>query len=411
MLRSSKRISPLAKGALRKTTPPSRSSPQSLDRARYRTGDHLTMDGARNKKDHDHDTHAISPQAVCNVYKKYQRMDDAAVDQDLDIVDFERGLTEAQKEKLSRVGIVPSEVISSARAAFKPSGQESEDRTLECDSAPGTIYEHRDFPGLRIFPSLLPSECQVMMLNSILHQNLSNPLHKTNLHPDYDIPFPPPTATSPHDSFFSYPPHSKHEVYTPLEPASSLRALNTTQFLVKKLRWLTLGSQYDWATRAYAADSPTPFPRDVASFVTTLFRSAFTPESGVVLLYSPKDFMPVHRDVSEACARGLASFSLGCDGLFLVSRDRQPRGQVDVDEADLEREMEMCVLRVRSGDCVWMDGETRWCWHAMPKVLAGTCPEWLEDWPAEEGGRRDFENWRGYMKGKRLNLSCRQVWG
>ncbi|PBP15576.1 Clavaminate synthase-like protein [Diplocarpon rosae] len=365
------------------------------------------MDDSRNK-DHTHDTHAIPPQAVCNVYKKYQRMDDAAVDQDLDVVDFERGLTDAQREKLCPVDSVPSELIASARAAFTSSGQHTMDETLMSDPTPCTIYEHRDFPGLRIFPSLLPPECQSMMLNSILHRNLANPLHKTNLHPDYDIPFPPPSPTSAHDSFFSYPPHSKHEVYTPRRPSSNLKPLNTTQFLAKKLRWLTLGSQYDWTTRAYPPDSPTPFPRDIASLVATLFRAAFTPESGVVLLYSPKDFMPVHRDVSEQCDRGLASFSLGCDGLFLLSRDVTPRGEVD--ESDLERAMEMCVLRVRSGDCVWMGGETRWCWHAMPKVLASTCPEWLGEWPAEEGGRREFEKWRGYMRGKRLNLSCRQVW-
>ncbi len=122
--------------------------------------------------------------------------------------------------------------------------------------------------------------------------------------------------------------------------------------------------------------------------------------------------MPVHRDVSEECDRGLASFSLGCDGLFIISRD-VTNPEREVDEKDEDREMEMCVLRVRSGDCVWMGGETRWCWHAMPKVMAGSCPEWLREWPVEdgEGGRREFEKWRGFMKGKRLNLSCRQVWG
>ena len=79
-----------------------------------------------------------------------------------------------------------------------------------------------------------------------------------------------------------------------------------------------------------------------------------------------------------------------------------------------EREMEMLVLRVRSGDCVWMGGETRWCWHAMPKVMAGTCPSWLEDWPVEKDGsgkgRKEYQKWKGFMKGKRVNISCRQVW-
>jgi alkylated DNA repair protein alkB homolog 1 len=42
----------------------------------------------------------------------------------------------------------------------------------------------------------------------------------------------------------------------------------------------------------------------------------------------------------------------------------------------------------------------------MPKGMAGTCPEWLEEWPVREGERR-----RGFMRGKRVNISCRQVWG
>jgi DNA alkylation damage repair protein AlkB len=247
-----------------------------------------------------------------------------------------------------------------------------------------------------------------MFIDRLLHRDLSNPLHKTNIHQDYNIPFPPPQANgSDNRSFFTYPQSSKDHTFTPLNPHSNHKPLNTVQFLQKKLRWLTLGSQYDWTTRSYPANSPTPFPPDISNLVMTLFRNAFTPESGVVLLYSPKDYMPVHRDVSEECQRGLASFSLGCDGLFIIARDKFPGG----DEKNEEREQEMVVIRVRSGDVVQMDGETRWSWHAMPKVMAGTCPEWLEEWPVREGGRREFERWRGYMRGKRINISCRQVWG
>lgn len=119
--------------------------------------------------------------------------------------------------------------------------------------------------------------------------------------------------------------------------------------------------------------------------------------------------MPVHRDVSEESPLGLASFSLGCDGLFIISRDVNGGG----DESDEEREQQMVVLRVRSGDVVQMADETRWAWHAMPKIIGGTCPPWLEDWPVggpEARGPIEFERWKGYVRGKRLNISCRQVW-
>ncbi|KKY24530.1 putative oxidoreductase domain containing protein [Diplodia seriata] len=84
------------------------------------------------------------------------------------------------------------------------------------------------------------------------------------------------------------------------------------QFLASKLRWLTLGEQYDWPTRSYGV-TRTPFPGDLAALVAALFRPRhdIRPQSGVVLVYSGKDYMPVHRDVSEFCQRPLASFSLG----------------------------------------------------------------------------------------------------
>lgn len=246
-----------------------------------------------------------------------------------------------------------------------------------------------------------------MMINRLLHRELSNPLHKTNIHHDYSIPYPSAKNEGQNPaSFFTLPQSSKAHVFSPLNPLSNHKPLNMVQVLQKKLRWLTLGSQYDWTTRSYPAESPTPFPPDIANLVTTLFDDAFKPESGVVLLYSPKDYMPVHRDVSEECQRGLASFSLGCDGLFIIARDKH----TGEDDANEDREQEMVIIRVRSGDVVQMDDETRWSWHAMPKIMAGTCPEWLAQWPATNGGKKEYEKWKGFMQGKRLNISCRQVW-
>ncbi|CAG8957694.1 hypothetical protein HYFRA_00000029 [Hymenoscyphus fraxineus] len=360
-----------------------------------------------------HDTHALPPHAICDLYFHYQKMSDSDVSNDVSIVDFKRGLTDTQKEVIVPVNTISAEVIGEAQRVFRESGKDlcvSGDMGVEVEAC--TIYEHTSFPGLKLFPSLLPPECQVMMISRLLHRELSNPLHKTNIHHDYNIPYPPPskrssTANQP-SSFFTLPQSSKPNTLTPLNPHLNQKPLNTVQFLQKKLRWLTLGSQYDWTTRSYPESSPTPFPPDIAELVTTLFPSSFTPESGVVLLYSPKDYMPVHRDVSEECQRGLASFSLGCDGLFIIAKDKYPGG----DESDEGREQEMVVLRVRSGDVVQMNGETRWSWHAMPKVMANTCPEWLSEWPVREGeGAKEFEKWRGFMRGKRLNISCRQVWG
>jgi alkylated DNA repair protein alkB homolog 1 len=78
---------------------------------------------------------------------------------------------------------------------------------------------------------------------------------------------------------------------------------------------------------------------------------------------------------------------MGCDALFLIGLD-------GCEEA--------LVVRVRSGDVVVMGGESRWAWHSVPKVLAGTCPEGVENWPEETR--------KGWMKGKRVNLNVRQMW-
>ncbi|KAG9242641.1 hypothetical protein BJ878DRAFT_583715 [Calycina marina] len=391
-------------------------------RARHRAG--LSHDMDEPKKRHNHDTHAMPPQAICNAYKKYQQMDEGNLLSDPEIVDFGRGLSDAQKEKLLPVGIVSSEMIASAQEAFMAHDDDCNTESQPASPEPCTIYEHRDFPGkstvleidiklltsitgLRVFPSLLPPECQVMFVDRLMHRELSNPLHMTNIHHDYNIPFPQPDSDGERPSFFKYPQSGKHQSLTPLNPHSNHKPLNMAQFLQKKLRWLTIGDQYNWQTRSYPMVSPTLFPKDISALVTSLFENSFTPESGVVLLYSAKDYMPVHRDVSEECERGLASFSLGCDGLFIIAHDKYP----DEDEGNDEREQEMVVIRVRSGDVVQMAGPTRFSWHAMPRIIAGTYPQWLENWPVNsKNGPREYERWRGYMKGKRLNISCRQVW-
>lgn len=178
------------------------------------------------------------------------------------------------------------------------------------------------------------------------------------------------------------------------------------QALSSKLRWLTLGTQYDWPTRAYTPQNSHPFPPALKTYIRHLF-PRLRPESGVVLLYSAKDYMPAHRDVSEHCAKPLASFSLGCDGIFILARGEEG--------GEEEARPRTAVVRVRSGDVVWLDGEARWAWHAMARTVKGTCPGFLAGWPGGgvgmdgEEGRR-VGKWRGWMGGRRVNVSCRQVW-
>ena len=175
------------------------------------------------------------------------------------------------------------------------------------------------------------------------------------------------------------------------------KPFDTRQYLNKKLRWMTLGGQYDWTNKVYPEGPPPPFPTDMAKLIGSLFD--MTPEAAIVNLYSPGDTLSLHRDVSEECDRPLASISLGCDGIFLLGLESEVEGQ----------KPRTATLRLRSGDAVVMTGDSRYAWHGVPKVIGNTCPEWMEDWPCVGEGAERFEEWRGWMKGKRINLNVRQM--
>ena len=116
-------------------------------------------------------------------------------------------------------------------------------------------------------------------------------------------------------------------------------------------------------------------------------------QAAIVNFYSPGDTLSVHRDVSEECDSSLISISIGCDALFIASNEDGSFSS---------------TLRLKSGDVLVMSGESRYAWHAVPKVVPGTCPAWLSDWPASSIGEK-YHNWRGWMSGKRINLNVRQM--
>jgi len=192
----------------------------------------------------------------------------------------------------------------------------------------------------------------------------------------------------PPTSFFALDPS---QVLLPKD-SSLHKAITIKDFLGKKLRWITLGGQYNWTSKSYPSEVPPAFPVDIRQLLQGLFPD-MEAQAAIVNLYSPGDTLSVHRDVSEDCDRGLVSVSLGCDGIFLIC---DSRGQ------------DVLVLRLRSGDAVYMTRQARFAWHAVPKIVAGTCPEWLQSWPAD-GTQCQLGIWRGWMSTKRINLNVRQM--
>lgn len=280
--------------------------------------------------------------------------------------------------------------------------------------------------GLHIIPSLVPPNAQLHLLDCLLHRDLSDPQHKTNVHAHYNVQYPllGPSACREqrsseafeesqhhqakpkHASFFTLAPDTRL-LLQPKDPELH-KPLAVSKFLERKLRWVTLGGQYDWTEKMYPVEPPPAFPRDIANLLAGIFPD-MKAEAAIVNLYTPGDTLSIHRDVSEDCDRGLVSISLGCDGIFIVG--------TSVERDDGETSVKHLVLRLRSGDAVYMSGPSRFAWHGVPQVIGGTCPDWLCSWPGKTAtdGKMTvddsdaYEPWRDWMETKRINLNVRQI--
>lgn len=255
-----------------------------------------------------------------------------------------------------------------------------------------------------MIPSLFPPAVQAELLSRLFHRDLSNPIHQTNVHLHYNMSYPHLSntldmggydalnglqSTGHRASFFQDDPT---RVLSPKDPEAH-KPITIQNFLDKKLRWITLGGQYDWTAKQYPPGPPPPFPEDIARLLRAAFPETEA-QAAIVNVYSAGDTLSVHRDVSEECDVGLISVSFGCDGLFLVGHDTGDGCE---------------VIRLRSGDAVYMTGRSRFAWHGVPKVLPETCPIWLKDWPVYQGGGARYRHWRGWMAGRRINLNVRQM--
>ncbi|KAL7751707.1 hypothetical protein RI367_002706 [Sorochytrium milnesiophthora] len=201
-------------------------------------------------------------------------------------------------------------------------------------------------------------------------------------------------------------------------PPIHLKPLPASE-LVSRLRWYTLGMQYDWKIKEYAVGEATPFPADLRQLVRTVADavqecwatdadtdatanhgtrypgSQFEPQAGVVNFYSTRDTLMGHVDRSEVNMDApLISLSLGSQCVFLM-------GGVDRDTAPIP-------VLLRSGDIVVMFGESRRAFHGVPRVIENTVPSWM----TSDADPADPE-WAAFGKhmeqGYRININVRQV--
>ncbi|KAK9781462.1 putative Alkylated DNA repair protein AlkB [Seiridium cardinale] len=338
------------------------------------------------------DAHEQPSDQLRATWKYYYRTDHGQFANHPDIDDIhvpERAI------EFQQSGVIPSEKLISAFRQLEPAG---------CDSSPvvqdAPIYFHPLLPGLLIVPSLIPPSTQKALLSRMVHRDLSNPAHQTNLHLHYDLPYIDGGSDG-DSSFFSMSSDAPAN-FIPKDPDVH-KPLSIKQVLDKKLSWVTLGGQYDWTNRVYPEQSPLQFPSDIANLLQTLFPATLA-QAAIVNFYKTGDTMMMHRDVSEEANKGLVSLSIGCDALFMIAPNDYAERMENPEMGDSKKPY--LLLRLKSGDAIYMTEESRYAWHGVPKVLKGTCPDFLADWPAEDG---KYEDWKGWMQNKRINLNVRQV--
>ena len=201
-------------------------------------------------------------------------------------------------------------------------------------------------------------------------------------------------CASDHRSFFSLLIEPSNE-RQPLDPTTH-KPILLDPFLLRKLRWTTLGGQYDWTAKKYPAEKSPLFPSGVAELLETFFPE-MRAEAAIVNVYTVSDVLSMYRDVAEDSGRGLASVSMGCDAIVVIGlgsdNDQATVSSVQATATEVKASL---VVRVRPGDAVFMSGLSLLAWHGLPQIIPGTCPDFLKSWPAGEDGKSsEFEQWRG----------------
>ena len=372
----------------------------------------------------DLNAYEAAPTAIRDIYKFYQKLPRDQLESDPGIIDFRRGLDPEQQRVVHLVGTIPRLSLNAAygQLGVGKSAQVStpvpDVSVYEVDSLPGELscqnYVNKsDDLGLRLIPSLLCGQAQERLLSILLHDNLANQRHKTNVHLHHRIPYYATllktcgASERKEDgfvpSFFRISPDSTEKLFTPLDEVVH-NPFTVSQFLSRKLRWLTLGGQFDWTGKRYPLEDEPPFPTDIGNFISSLF-PYMKPQAAIVNIYRPGDVLSVHRDVSEESDNALVSFSLGCEAILVAGLHYM--------EGEKPRSV---AIRLCSGDAICLSGQARFAWHGVPQVLQGTSPDWLRNWPADANtdvlsadSPQRYEAWRGWMLNKRVNLSVRQI--
>ena len=138
--------------------------------------------------------------------------------------------------------------------------------------------------------------------------------------------------------------------------------------VLSKIRWITLGYQYDWTNRSYKKEKYVPFPIKLAQLCTDLTASInndtnynLHPEAAIINFYQNGNIMGGHQDdVESTFDHPVLSISIGCPCIFLLG--------------GFNKEDDPLPILLRSGDVLFMGGPSRLRYHGVPKVFINEAP-------------------------------------
>ena len=256
------------------------------------------------------------------------------------------------------------------------------------------VYGIKGVEGFMYVPEALTSEEQLHFMYQSFTSYAKHP-NATNLDAHYETPA---------EGFFHF-----FESQTDLQMKkkvdgqhATFKASEIEDKIIRKIRWITLGYQYNWTTKEYNfddVDASTIFPSDLADWTRMAveklgFGPDYRPEAGIVNFYQPDDTLTGHVDRSERNMEApLVSLSIGRSAIFLLggrSREDAP----------------VRAIIVRSGDLSILSGPSRHLFHGVPKIL----PE--STFVVPEKTFTSFESLESCLslfRDCRININVRQV--
>ncbi|KAL3119074.1 hypothetical protein niasHT_003857 [Heterodera trifolii] len=161
----------------------------------------------------------------------------------------------------------------------------------------------------------------------------------------------------------------------------------------EKLRWTTLGLDYDWTSKDYSMEEkalPIEIKQISKLVIDVLGLFPLVPDAAIVNYYPKNASISPHADTSEIdLRRPLVSFSFGQSAVFLIG-GQTPDLPVD-------------ALLLRSGDVLVMADFQRIAFHAVPRILSGETTFSDGKWGKEA------EEVVEYANKCRVNITVRQV--